>query len=740
MGADGSTAGYGNYVQTLPPPPAAPATPGFSNVQATSLEVPVPSLPANASQLKLQRKQTGQPDANYEEVAQFDSYYWYVGQTAQIYGLTAATAYTFRWLAAGEGGTTAGASADITTAPAPPDAPDSPQFSDITLNSLKVTAPALPANAVSLTLQQKLDWQDDGAYVEVATGLAGGAVTTVIGLSPSTTYVFRYLAVGPGGSTAGYGNYVQTLPEPPATPGAPTFQNVQSYSLQVPVPALPNNAGQLKLQQKLAGQPDTAYWDVAYFESYYWYEGQVAYIDYLSANTTYTFRWVAIGYGGDSAGPGADVTTAPEGDPDATPTPEPTAEPTPEPTAEPTPEPTPNPTPVVTPTPGPTPHPTVAPAAPKVDALIGASPGEETIGNGIYNADGSGQTLQQSVAPGRAAVYHATVQNESGNSASFTVKGPGDGAGWTVRYSQAVAEGDSLTEVPLTDQVTGPDGWITGVLEPGGSCTMHIAVTASVQVPDNALQEVAVMVASVTDASEKDVVKAVTKRIRVLDKLVFSVNEGNTWGDVPPASANQPYLSVAAGEVIGLRAVKSSPNQSWSSLPDLKPSWHKDGNGEYDHIGETIWLKYTQASQNGTDFKTVTADCGDALTARIIVTPNYLVDLNSEKGTILAGGGDAASAKTKMLVSVTHWDGSAAPGVTVELVSKSGDGTAAGTFDGAPSNATSITTDASGNAHAVLTSGIQPGEAHVVATVSWYGQEVKQSDEAVVVFRAAAAP
>ena len=108
------------------------------------------------------------------------------------------------------------------TAPSPPSAPT---FSSIAQTSVVATAPTLPANATSLTLQRKFSWEMETSYAVVATGLAGGSATTASGLNGGNSYAFRYLAVGSGGSTPGTAAIVTTLPPPPTpvTLNAPTL-------------------------------------------------------------------------------------------------------------------------------------------------------------------------------------------------------------------------------------------------------------------------------------------------------------------------------------------------------------------------------------------------------------------------------------------------------------------------------------------------------------------------------------
>lgn len=80
-------------------------------------------------------------------------------------------------------------------------APGAPTFSNLQVDAVRVTAPALPTDATSMNLEGKVSGQP--LYTLIETGLAGGAVSEVMGLDSGVTYSFRYVAVGDGGETPG---------------------------------------------------------------------------------------------------------------------------------------------------------------------------------------------------------------------------------------------------------------------------------------------------------------------------------------------------------------------------------------------------------------------------------------------------------------------------------------------------------------------------------------------------------
>ena len=297
VGANGRTPGNTNYLYTSSGTAGStiPA-PRFANVTTTSLDVyaPVP-LSYGGDIWTLEHKLAGAADTTYVNDGSID----YYESSRAVSGLSAGTAYTFRFSST----STTGTSANVTMAPT---APGVPTFGTRTANSLVVIAPGLPTGALSLSLQCLFgDSYYEEVYQTVAMGVAGGTSTTVSGLMPKTAYTFRYIAVGPDGSTPGDTATQSTLSLTPAAPEAPLFSAVTATSVTVTALPLPADATSLTLQRKLTSAPDTTYVDVA--------TGQDGTSDVtasgLIAQTDYTFRWKAVGDGGQTPGPSNAVTT-----------------------------------------------------------------------------------------------------------------------------------------------------------------------------------------------------------------------------------------------------------------------------------------------------------------------------------------------------------------------------------------------------------------------------------------------
>lgn len=205
VGTYGSINGnpVGTATQSLP----APAAPTLSNVTATTMTATLPTIPMYADSMSLQQKVTNQADTFYRTIASGLT----SGAGVPVTGLMGSTSYSFRAVAVKGAASTTGPAATATTTLVGPQKPGLPMFSDLSSIGVRVTAPILPPGASSLTLQKKLHGQADSTYANVASGLAGGAVTDVGGLSPATAYTFRYQAVGPGGTSIGDGADVTTL-------------------------------------------------------------------------------------------------------------------------------------------------------------------------------------------------------------------------------------------------------------------------------------------------------------------------------------------------------------------------------------------------------------------------------------------------------------------------------------------------------------------------------------------------
>lgn len=90
------------------PPPGAPAAPSYSNLQVDAVRVTAPSLPANATSMRLEGKVSGGPSYSVIESGLLG------GAISEVIGLDSGITYTFRYVAVGDGGETVGTPADVT--------------------------------------------------------------------------------------------------------------------------------------------------------------------------------------------------------------------------------------------------------------------------------------------------------------------------------------------------------------------------------------------------------------------------------------------------------------------------------------------------------------------------------------------------------------------------------------------------------------------------------------------------
>lgn len=303
--SSGSSSATPANVTTAPP---APGVPTFGTRTASSLIVIAPALPASATSLSLQRLMSGSSSGSvYQIIATGLT----GGASTLVSGLSPKTAYSFLYIAVGSNGSTQGNTATQSTLPLAPAAPEAPIFSAVGATSVTVAALPLPADATSLTLQQKLTSASDTTYVDVVTGQNGTSDVTASGLTSQTSYTFRWKAVGDGGSTLGPPSAVTTTIPAPAAPGAPDLQFAANNSVRATLPDLPARATSLSLQKQSysSGSP----WiTVATNQNAY----AVLTVSGLTPGQTTYFRCVAVGAGGETVGTVASI-SIPGGPPDA---------------------------------------------------------------------------------------------------------------------------------------------------------------------------------------------------------------------------------------------------------------------------------------------------------------------------------------------------------------------------------------------------------------------------------------
>ena len=297
----GGTSGNSNEASATPqvPAPAAPGVPSFNDITQTSVKVTAPALPSGASSLTLQKKLASEPDGSYANVA--TGLAGAAETTANT--LTASTEYSFRYVAVNAGGSTAGTAANATTLPNAPAAPEdlvaTPGDAQVDLTW------EASAGAVSYTVHYGVT--EGGPYTEQESAGANTGFTHTPATN-GTTYYYVVTATNTGGTSAPSDEASATPQAPaPAAPGAPIFSDITQTSVKVTAPELPEGATSLTLQKKLASEPDSSYSNVD--TGLEGEEETVALL--LTANTQYSFRYVAVNAGGNTTGTGANITTLP---------------------------------------------------------------------------------------------------------------------------------------------------------------------------------------------------------------------------------------------------------------------------------------------------------------------------------------------------------------------------------------------------------------------------------------------
>ena len=139
---------------------------------------------------------------------------------------------------------------------------------------------------------------------------------------------------------------------------------------------------------------------------------------------------------------------------------------------------------------------TTVPVVNRPDLYVRPSTVPSYIGSGVYNLDGTNQTVGLSVAYGVKATYYVTVKNNGNSPDTFTITGPAAPSGWTVAYK--------LGSTVITGAVT-TTGWTTALLNPAASIVMTVYVTPSNSAIAGTVATQTVAVTSDGDPTKQDV-------------------------------------------------------------------------------------------------------------------------------------------------------------------------------------------------------------------------------------------
>lgn len=160
------------------------------------------------------------------------------------------------------------------------------------------------------------------------------------------------------------------------------------------------------------------------------------------------------------------------------------------------------------------------------------------------NVTAEGQTATQIADRSGPVVYQLKVRNEGTAPDTFIIAGSGPTSGWTVRYFDALADGNDITS-----QVIGP-GFAVGPLAPGAYAELRLEVGLEPGVDPTAPHTALITGTSSADATNIDVIKAFTTKTALASQPDLLVkNEKDAWytgdGVINSTAANQSVSQTA---------------------------------------------------------------------------------------------------------------------------------------------------------------------------------------------------
>ena len=284
------------------------------------------------------------------------------------------------------------------------------------------------------------------------------------------------------------------------------------------------------------------------------------------------------------------------------------------------------------------------------DLLIAGS------GNGVYQATPSGSQVRgQSVAPGVAANYTVTLQNDSATAHSFVLRATETAEpGWSVLYKNGTTD--------ITSQMTTAGGYGTPSLPPGGTLNVVVTATPSAGTAPGAGKSVTIN--AFMDALDTNVRDSVQATTTCGGLTVTSPNGGETWilGATLPITWNSTGLDGSVKIELSLNggstytplfsSVANTGSKNWlvagamSSHARVRvtavnaPSVLDSSDADFTIAGRRISGTVTDAGSGvagatiqvsqGTDIRTTTTDSNGTYAANDLPLGDWLVQVSRE--------------------------------------------------------------------------------------------------------------
>jgi hypothetical protein len=363
-----------------------------------------------------------------------------------------------------------------------------------------------------------------------------------------------------------------------------------------------------------------------------------------------------------------------------------------------------------------------ATAEPKADTWIRLADdvnsqdlGKDVI-HGVGGAVIATQTLNGVGSAGGKTRYIVTVQNDGTHTDAFRLQG-------VMRTSDGSAA-FIATNAKYYRQ-TGPDSFedISDAVRAGTYVTPYLAKNSvreyimEIEPPANAtpgeFKHYGLYAYSLANNSVFDRSSSQTY-LQGIAKLQYSLDGMETWTDVPQVGQTGYPLTLDQDTWVDYRAIKAITTIGW---PNGKPAWDGDYWDEIE-IGEYSWELYDEYSVNAADLKTISAECGNVVFAKVKVMPMSNLLMGSDVNSILSGGIPAIPASTKLWASLVDKDNVPIPNVVVKFFAEYEDGTRAGQINGTPLTDDSATTNQAGIAEVTLKSSSKPGSVYIKATAT----------------------